>query len=138
MLDELEARLAREAPYRPDNTFPWNVLPALLRAARQRDAFEDELSRLRRPDETKTFGIRVTTETWGTIDGGHDLVGSEADIAAVAARWTADAALQPYRCVTYEVLAYDGSDPATPEDVADFLTRESNETARELARLSCD
>jgi hypothetical protein len=71
------------------------------------------------------YGIRAAYVSWGAIDGGRDLVGSKEEIDAVAARWTAELQVHVDQRVTYEVLLYDGVDPASRPEVEEFLARET-------------
>jgi hypothetical protein len=74
------------------------------------------------------YGIRATHTCWGTIDGGHDLVGAKEDLEAVAARWTAEQGeVYVDHDHKYEVMPYNGSDPATQSEVEEYLARKVEE-----------
>jgi hypothetical protein len=78
------------------------------------------------PPEAR-HGIRITYVNWGTVDGGPDLVGTKQELDVVAAHWAADAMNQAAETVTYDVVPYDGVDPAGSAEVDEFLARETKE-----------
>lgn len=68
----------------------------------------------------KRYGIRVIHESWATIDGGLDLVGTLEEIETLRQRWQADSDQK----TRFVLDAYDGDDPADRAAVAEFLARD--------------
>jgi hypothetical protein len=71
------------------------------------------------------YGIRITYVSWGTVDGGADLVGTKQELDVVAAHWVDDSMIRADQTVTYDVVPYDGADPAERAEVEEFLARET-------------
>lgn len=76
------------------------------------------------PEEPR-YGIRTTYVCWGTVGGGADLVGSKSELETVASQWAADSLVRTDQSVTYDVVIYDGVDPADRTTCEEFLARET-------------
>ena len=71
-------------------------------------------------------GIRISSVSWATLDGGPDLVGTREQLEELANWWLTenakDGTVRDY--VDYAVRLYAGTDPASAEDIEAYLRRE--------------
>lgn len=67
------------------------------------------------------YGVRVTHESWATINGGPDLVGTKDQAEAAAKLFGSE--LSSEEEFTFEPTPYTGNDPADEATVEEFLAR---------------
>jgi hypothetical protein len=79
------------------------------------------------PTAQGLWGIWMRLEHWGSLDGGHDLVGTREEMIAKAAEWTAshqaDVLAGKAEGIWYEARPYDGNDPASSPALPPTLLR---------------
>lgn len=68
------------------------------------------------------YGIRIVHESWASVNGGPDVVGSREHMEALAARWDQDPR-SAGETLTFKVEPYTGADAAERSDVLDLLAR---------------
>ena len=68
------------------------------------------------------YGIRIIHESWATVDGGPDVVGSREQMDALAAKWDKDPR-SSHGPLVFKVEPYTGDDAAESSEVLDLIAR---------------